>query len=92
MIATAHTDAEQTLLRGLGAQRTVGSHRRPRLCSRSLAPQGVDTLLRFAGDATSVLPLVRTGGTFASTLLSSADQLPNRSTGPLSRHSGYDLA
>lgn len=77
VIATAHTEAEQALVRELGAQHTVDHTGDLASAVRSLSPDGVDTVLHFAGDAGSVLPLVRTGGTFVSTLLGSADELPS---------------
>lgn len=75
VIATAHTKDETTLVTDLGAT-TVVDHTEDIAASvRQSHPSGVDAVVHLAGDPTSVLPLVRSGGTFISTLLSSPQQL-----------------
>ena len=51
-------------------------HRRHRALGTPDAPTGVDAVVHLAGDPAAILPALKPGGTFASTLLGSADQLP----------------
>jgi NADPH:quinone reductase-like Zn-dependent oxidoreductase len=76
VVATAHTDDEQTLVRELGAAHTIDHTADVDAQVRALAPNGVDAVLNFAGEPTALAPLVRAGGRLSSTLLMSADQLP----------------
>ena len=76
VIATAHTDEEEALVKALGAQEVVdhfGDVRSQVLASHA---DGVDVVFHFAGDPAALLPVVRANGRLVSTLLSSADQLP----------------
>jgi NADPH2:quinone reductase len=76
VIATAHTDEERALVTGLGAGDVVDHTQDVVAQARSLATSGVDVVVHLAGDAASLLPVVRDGGRFVSTLLGSPDQLP----------------
>jgi len=76
VIATAHTDEERALVTGLGAGDVVDHTQDVVAQARSLATSGVDVVVHLAGDAASLLPAVRDGGRFVSTLLGSPDQLP----------------
>jgi NADPH:quinone reductase len=76
VIATARTDEERALVTGLGASDVVDHTQDVVAQVRSLATAGVDVVVHLAGDAGSLLPVVRDGGRFVSTLLGSPDQLP----------------
>jgi len=76
VIATAHTDEERALVTGLGASNVVDHTQDVVAQLRTLTPDGVDVVVHLAGDAGSLLPVVRDGGRFVSTLLGTPDQLP----------------
>jgi NADPH:quinone reductase-like Zn-dependent oxidoreductase len=76
VIATARTEGEQALVRELGAAEVVDYSGDVADAVRAGHPDGVDAVLNFAGDPAALLPLVRSGGRFSSTLLMSAEQLP----------------
>ena len=76
VIATAHTDEERKLVGGLGADDTVDYTGDIASLVRQTHPTGVDAVVHLAGDPAAILPALKPGGTFASTLLGSADQLP----------------
>ena len=75
VIATARTALGIAQVRLLGATEVVDHTQNITDAVRALHPDGVDVVLHFAGDAATVLPTIRTGGRFVSTLLGSADQL-----------------
>ncbi|MBB4636036.1 NADP-dependent oxidoreductase [Longimicrobium terrae] len=77
VIATAHGDEERRLVSDLGAAEVVDYREDLRAQIRAVHPEGIDTVLHFAGDPGAVLPLVRAGGRLASTLIMSADQIPS---------------
>ncbi|WP_024285570.1 NADP-dependent oxidoreductase [Cellulomonas sp. KRMCY2] len=78
VIATAHSVEEQSLVTGLGAAEVVDY--RQDVAAQVLAahPGGVDAIVHLAGDGAALLPALRDGGRFASTLLGSPDQLPTQ--------------
>ena len=76
VIATARTEQEQALVRELGATEVVDYSGDVVAAVRAGHPDGVDAVLNFAGDPAALVPLVRPGGRFSSTLLMSAEQLP----------------
>jgi NADPH:quinone reductase-like Zn-dependent oxidoreductase len=76
VIATAQTDKERALVTGLGASDVVDHTQDLAAQVGSLASGGVDVVVHLAGDTGSLLPLVRDGGRFVSTLLGTPDQLP----------------
>jgi NADPH:quinone reductase len=76
VIATAHTDEQRALVTGLGANDIVDHTQDVVAQVRALPTGGVDVVVHLAGDAASLLPVVRDGGRFVSTLLGSPDQLP----------------
>jgi len=76
VLATARPGAEQDLVRELGAAEALDYTGDLGEAVRAGHPDGVDAVLNFAGDPAGLLPLVRSGGRLASTLLMSADQLP----------------
>ncbi|MGN8245177.1 NADP-dependent oxidoreductase [Cellulomonas soli] len=76
VIATTHTGPETALVTSLGAAEVVDY--RQDVAAQVLAahPGGVDAVIHLAGDAATLLPALRAGGRFASTLVMSPDQLP----------------
>lgn len=78
VIATAAFDDEQDLLRDLGAADTVDHRGDVTAAVRSNHPDGVDVVFHFAGDPNAVLPAVRSGGRFVSTMIMSPEQLPTQ--------------
>jgi NADPH:quinone reductase-like Zn-dependent oxidoreductase len=76
VIATAHTDQERVLVTGLGASDVIDYTQDVVAQVRTIAAGGVDAVVHLAGDAASLLPVVRPGGRFVSTLLGTPDQLP----------------
>jgi NADPH:quinone reductase-like Zn-dependent oxidoreductase len=76
VIATARSDAQKNLVTQLGAMETVDYGQD--VAAQVLAghPEGVDAVIHLAGDPAALLPAVRNGGRFVSTLLSSPEQLP----------------
>jgi NADPH2:quinone reductase len=76
VIATAHGEEEQQLVRRFGAAHVVDHTTSLVDGVRAVAPDGVDTVLHFAGDPAESATLVRPGGTFVSTRVGSPDQVP----------------
>ncbi|HEY3338460.1 MAG TPA: NADP-dependent oxidoreductase [Propionicimonas sp.] len=79
VVATAHSTEEEALVTGLGAVEVVDY--REDVAAQILVahPEGVDAVIHLAGDAAALLPALRDGGRFASTLLGSSEQLPTES-------------
>lgn len=77
VIATAHSDDARRFVMDLGATEVV-DYAGEDIAAAVLAanPDGVDAVLHFAGDPAALLPAVRRGGRFASTMLMSPEQLP----------------
>jgi NADPH2:quinone reductase len=76
VVATAGSDDERTLVTGLGAATTVDYAGDVAASARQAHPGGVDAVIHLAGDPAALLPAVRTGGRFVSTIVMSPDQLP----------------
>jgi NADPH2:quinone reductase len=76
VIATARTALGIAQVRLLGATEVIDHTQN--IVEAVLADHagGVDVILHFAGDPATVLPAVRAGGRFVSTLIASAAQLP----------------
>lgn len=75
VIATARTALGIAQVRLLGATEVVDHTQNITDAVHAINPDGVDVVLHFAGDPATVLPTLRAGGRFVSTLLGSADQL-----------------
>jgi NADPH2:quinone reductase len=76
VIATAHTDQEKAAVAALGASEVVDHTGDVADQLRVSRPGGVDAVLHLAGDPAALLPVLRDGGTFVSTLIGSPEQLP----------------
>ena len=76
VIATARPGAEEDLVRELGAQHVVDYAGDLEAQVRALAPDGVDAILHFAGDASQLAGLLGADGQLVSTLGFGADQHP----------------
>ena len=76
VIATAHTDEERALVTGLRAGDVVDHTEDVAKQVGPLASGGVDVVVHLAGDPGPLLPVVRDGGRFVSTLIGSPDQVP----------------
>jgi NADPH:quinone reductase len=76
VIATASSSEEIELVTSLGAAQTVDYRGDVAEQVRALHPDGVDVVLHFAGAPDAVVPVVRQGGTFVSTMLRSAEDVP----------------
>jgi NADPH:quinone reductase-like Zn-dependent oxidoreductase len=76
VIATAHTDEDQTYVAALGAHERV-DYRDTAAAVLVRHPEGIDVVIHLAGDAAALLPALRAGGRLVSTLIGSADQLPH---------------
>ena len=76
VIATAHSTEEIELVTKLGAAHTVDYRSDVVEQVRSVAPEGVDAVLHFAGDPAPLASVVKPGGTLISTMLRSADDVP----------------
>lgn len=74
--ATAHSFAEVELVRELGAANTVDYTGDLPVQVQALNPEGFDVVLHFAGDPAPLVPLVKAGGMFVSTMLRSAGDIP----------------
>ena len=74
--ATASSPEEIALVARLGAAHTVDYKEDVAAQVRALHQEGVDVVLHFAGDPAPLIPVVRAGGVFASTMLRSADDVP----------------
>ncbi|WP_120338514.1 NADP-dependent oxidoreductase [Cryobacterium soli] len=75
VIATARTALGIAQVRMLGATEIVDHTQNISQAVRTLHADGVDVVLHFAGDAATVLPALRSGGRFVSTLIASPEQL-----------------
>ncbi|WP_255579503.1 NADP-dependent oxidoreductase [Cryobacterium sp. PAMC25264] len=75
VIATARTALGIAQVRMLGATEIVDHTQNISQAVRTLHTDGVDVVLHFAGDAATVLPALRSGGRFVSTLIASPEQL-----------------
>jgi NADPH:quinone reductase-like Zn-dependent oxidoreductase len=75
VIATAKPGQEEDYVRGLGAAHTVDYTGDLAAAVRALAGDGVDKALHSAGDAATVAQVMRAGGTVASTLGATPEQL-----------------
>jgi NADPH:quinone reductase-like Zn-dependent oxidoreductase len=76
VIATARPGAEEELVRGLGAVNVVDYAGDLEAQVRSIAPDGVDAVLHFAGDASQLVGLLRADGRLVSTMGFGPDQHP----------------
>jgi NADPH:quinone reductase len=76
VIATAHSTEEIELVTKLGAAHIVDYRGDVVEQVRSVAPEGVDAVLHFAGDPVPLVSVVKPGGTLVSTMLRSADDVP----------------
>jgi NADPH:quinone reductase-like Zn-dependent oxidoreductase len=77
VIATVHSTAEKVLVNTLGAAEVV--YYMEDIATQVLAvhPGGVDAVVHLAGAPAPLLAVLRPGGRFVSTILSSPDQLPS---------------
>ncbi len=75
VIATARPGQEDEYVRSLGAAHAVDYTGDVATAVREHAPSGVDKVLQAAGDATTLGQVVRAGGTVATTLGATAEQL-----------------
>jgi NADPH:quinone reductase-like Zn-dependent oxidoreductase len=75
VIATAKPGEEDDYVRGLGAAHTVDYTGDVATAVRALAADGVDKALHSAGDAATIAGVMRAGGTVASTLGATPEQL-----------------
>jgi NADPH:quinone reductase-like Zn-dependent oxidoreductase len=75
VIATARPGQEEEYVRGLGAAHTVDYTGDVATAARAIAPDGVDKALHAAGDAATIGQVMRGGGTVASTLGATPEQL-----------------
>jgi NADPH2:quinone reductase len=76
VIATAHTDTERQHVTDLGAAEIIDYTGDITAAVLAARPGGVDAVLHFAGDPATLLPAVKPGGLFVSTLIGAPDQLP----------------
>lgn len=76
VIATACGGEETGLVSELGAAEVVDYTQDVTATVLGAHPPGVDAVIHLAGDPTALLPAMRSGGLFVSTLLSSPEQLP----------------
>jgi NADPH:quinone reductase-like Zn-dependent oxidoreductase len=75
VIATARPGQEEQYVRSLGATHTVDYTGDAAAAVRTIAPNGVDKALHLAGDAATLGQALRAGGTIASTLGATPDQV-----------------
>ena len=75
VIGTARPGQEEEYVRGLGAAHTVDYTGDVAAAVRAIAPNGVDEVLHAAGDAASLATTLEAGGTIASTLGATAEQV-----------------
>jgi NADPH:quinone reductase-like Zn-dependent oxidoreductase len=75
VIATARPGQEDEYVRSLGAAHTVDYTGDLAAAVQGLAPEGVDKALHSAGDAATIAQVMRAGGTVASTLGATPEQL-----------------
>ena len=71
VIATASTPESVELVTRLGAAHTVDYEGDVAAQVAAISPDGVDVVLHFAGAPAELIPLVKSGGRFVSTLLQS---------------------
>jgi NADPH2:quinone reductase len=76
VVATAGSDDERALVADLGAATTVDYAVDVTAAVRQAHPDGADAVIHLAGDPATLLPAVRPGGRFVSTIVGSPDQLP----------------
>ena len=76
VIATAHSDEERRHVTVLGAAEVVDYQHDIAAAVLAAHSHGVDAVLHLAGDPAALLPAVRKGGRFVSTLVMSPQQLP----------------
>ena len=76
VIATARTDAGRQHVTNLGAAEVIDYTGDLAADVLAAHPGGVDVVLHFAGAPVALLPAVKAGGLFVSTLIGSPDQLP----------------
>ncbi len=74
--ATASSPEETALVTQLGAAHTVDYTRDLADQVKALHPEGVDVVLHFAGDPAPLVPVVKPGGVFVSTMLRSTADVP----------------
>jgi NADPH:quinone reductase-like Zn-dependent oxidoreductase len=75
VIATARPGQEEEYVRSLGATHTVDYTGDVAAQVRAIAADGVDKALHFAGDAATIGQTLRAGGTVATTLGATRDQI-----------------
>lgn len=75
VIATAQPGQEHDYVRSLGAAHTIDYTGDVATAVNDVAPQGVDKVLHAAGDAAALGATLQPGGTLASTLGASAEQV-----------------
>lgn len=92
VIATAHTEAERNLVTQLGAAEVVDYTGDMAAQVLAAHPDGVDTVLHFAGDPAALLPVVRSAGRFVSTIVGSPEQLPSETVTVVSIRANPDRA
>jgi NADPH:quinone reductase len=92
VVATASSDAEQALVRDLGAATSVDYAGDVTQAVQQAHPDGVDALIHLAGDPASLLPAVRSGGRFVSTLIGSPEQLPSEDVSAIGIYANPDAA
>lgn len=76
VIATGSTEAEQQLVRRLGASEVIDYREDVTAGLRATHPEGVDVVIHLAGDASALVPTLRQGGTLVSTLVFSTEGFP----------------
>lgn len=76
VIATVHSDAEKEQVTTIGAAEVVYYTKDITEQVRAAHPGGADVVLHLAGAPAPLLSVLRTGGRFVSTIVSSPDQLP----------------
>ncbi|MBC9820665.1 NADP-dependent oxidoreductase [Terrabacter sp. MAHUQ-38] len=76
VIATGSSEAEQQLVRRLGAAEVVDYHADVPAAVLAAHPGGVDVAIHLAGDAAALVPVLRQGGTLVSTLVFTTEGFP----------------
>jgi NADPH:quinone reductase len=92
VVATASSPAEQALVRDLGAATSVDYAGDVAQAVQQALPRGVDVVIHLAGDPAALLPAVRTGGRFVSTLIGSPEQLPTEDATVIGVYANPDAA
>ena len=75
VVATASSPEEIDLVTRLGAAQTIDYRGDVAAQTAALYPQGVDAVLHFAGEPAALVPAVKAGGNFVSTLVQSPEAL-----------------